>query len=94
MNNLDHAVLSRMIGEKAAVHGLLNCLIKEFAIPEGHARYAWPDDMSGIPPGAYFDGADWRGIPMTIRLPGNENCSSWSTVGTALAVSVISRMFT
>ncbi|WP_254901562.1 IucA/IucC family protein [Lonsdalea britannica] len=70
MNNLDHAVLSRMIGEKAAVHGLLNCLIKEFAIPEGHARYAWPDDMSGIPPGAYFDGADWRGIPMTIRLPG------------------------
>lgn len=69
MNNLDHAVLSRMTGEKAAVHGLLNCLIKEFAIPEGYVRYTWPVDMRGIPPGADFDGAEWRGIPLTIQLP-------------------------
>ncbi|WP_276203256.1 IucA/IucC family protein, partial [Dickeya fangzhongdai] len=25
--------------------------------------------MKGIPPGAYFDGADWKGIPMMIGLP-------------------------
>ncbi|NPE60819.1 IucA/IucC family siderophore biosynthesis protein [Dickeya dadantii] len=69
MNNRNHDVLSRMISEKAALHGLLNCLIKEFAIPEGYLRYEWPDEMKGIPPGAYFDGADWKGIPMMIGLP-------------------------
>ncbi|ACZ77430.1 IucA/IucC family protein [Dickeya parazeae Ech586] len=69
MNNLNHDALSRMISEKAALHGLLNCLIKEFAIPEGYVRYEWPDEMKGIPPGAYFDGADWKGIPMVIGLP-------------------------
>ncbi|SLM62481.1 MULTISPECIES: IucA/IucC family protein [Dickeya] len=69
MNSRNHDVLSRMISEKATLHGLLNCFIKEFAIPNGNVRYRWPDEMNGIAPGAYFDGARWNGIPLLIDLP-------------------------
>jgi len=72
MNHPDRAILSRIVSESATAHALLNCLIKEFALPENCLCYAWPHDMKGIAPGSYFDGVDWKGIPLTISLPNQQ----------------------
>ncbi|VVO24708.1 IucA/IucC family protein [Pseudomonas fluorescens] len=72
MNNPDRAILSRIVSESATAHALLNCLIKEFALPEDCLSYTWPQDMNGIAPGSYFDGADLKGIPLTISLPNQQ----------------------
>lgn len=72
MNNPEPALRSKMVSELATAHALLNCLIKEFALPENCLRYAWPQDMNGIAPGSYFDGVGWKGIPLTIGLPNQQ----------------------
>lgn len=40
MKHPDITVVSIQVSQQAAVQGLLNCLIKEFALPMGVAGYA------------------------------------------------------
>ncbi len=72
MKNPDRTVLATMISELASTRALLNCLIKEFALPEGCLCYEWPTHMQGIAPGSYLDGLDWKGIPLAISLPNGQ----------------------
>lgn len=65
-------VLSKMVSELATTRALLNCLIKEFALPENCLSYSWPTQMQGIAPGSYLDGLEWKGIPLTIDLPNQQ----------------------
>ncbi|ANF58204.1 IucA/IucC family protein [Halotalea alkalilenta] len=69
MNDPDRTAVSRVVSELAASHALLNCLIKEFALPENRLSYAWPSEMNGIAPGSYLAGVDWKGLPLVIELP-------------------------
>ncbi|ECI4647164.1 IucA/IucC family siderophore biosynthesis protein [Salmonella enterica subsp. salamae] len=65
MKHPDIAVVSVQVSQQAAVQGLLNCLIKEFALPMGVAEYAWPESLS--------DSAKdhpQEGYPLHLRLPG------------------------
>jgi siderophore synthetase component len=47
-------------------------LIKEFALPENCLSYSWPTQMQGIAPGSYLEGLEWKGIPLTIKLPNQQ----------------------
>ena len=67
MNHPDRSVLSNMVSELATTRALLNCLIKEFALPENCLSYSWPTQMQGIAPGSYLEGLEWKGIPLTIK---------------------------
>ncbi|PRY66617.1 siderophore synthetase component [Vreelandella songnenensis] len=49
---MSYARYSRLPGEisrHASVHALLNCIIKEVAIPHGTLCYRWPDCREGLP---------------------------------------------
>ncbi|CAM3364528.1 AcsD protein [Pseudomonas floridensis] len=72
MTNTDRTVLSNMVSELATTRALLNCLIKEFALPQDCLRYTWPLGMQGIAPGSFVDGGQWKGIPLTISLPNQQ----------------------
>ncbi|AVX23006.1 IucA/IucC family protein [Pseudomonas syringae] len=72
MTNTDRTVLSNMVSELATTRALLNCLIKEFALPEECLHYTWPEGMQGIAPGSFVDGGQWKGIPLTISLPNQQ----------------------
>ena len=74
MNHPDRSVLSNMVSELATTRALLNCLIKEFALPENCLSYSWPAQMQGIAPGSYLEGLEWKGIPLTISLPNQQQC--------------------
>ncbi len=63
------ASLARVVSEMAASHALLNCLIKEFALPENCARYAWPSHVRGIAPASYLRAIQGKGMPLVIDLP-------------------------
>lgn len=60
---------AQVVSEMAATHALLNCLIKEFALPENCARYAWPSHVRGIAPASYLRAIQGRGLPLVIDLP-------------------------
>ncbi|NVL32278.1 IucA/IucC family siderophore biosynthesis protein, partial [Pseudomonas syringae pv. actinidiae] len=72
MTNTDRTVLSNMVSELATTRALLNCLIKEFALPENCLHYTWPEGIEGIAPGSFVDGGQWKGIPLTISLPNQQ----------------------
>jgi len=68
----DRTALSHRVSELASTRALLNCLIKEFALPENCLDYHWPQDMRGIAPGSYLEGLQSKGIPLTISLPNGQ----------------------
>lgn len=72
MHTPDRILVSRRVSELASSRALLNCLVKEFALPENCLHYAWPDSMNGIAPGSYLSGVDCKGIPMTLTLPNQQ----------------------
>jgi len=72
MNHPDRNVLPNRVSELATTCALLNCLIKEFALPENCLSYSWPTQMQGIAPGSYLEGLEWKGIPLTIKLPNQQ----------------------
>jgi len=69
MKTPEREIIPRIVSELATVHGLLNCLIKEFALPERCIAYEWPQDIQGMPPGGCLHGLNRQGIPLTIHLP-------------------------
>ncbi|CDG17661.1 IucA/IucC family protein [Xenorhabdus doucetiae] len=68
MKHPDIAVVSARISQQVALHGLLNCLIKEFALPLGAAEYRWPDNMAGSENTQQRQETGER--PLYLRLPG------------------------
>ena len=49
---MSYARYSRLPGEisqHASMHALLNCIIKEVAIPHGTLSYGWPSNLKGLP---------------------------------------------
>ncbi|ENX37472.1 IucA/IucC family protein [Acinetobacter courvalinii] len=69
MKQLSSPSRSNLIGDLAASHALLNCLIKEFALPMSLVKYEWPQDMRGIPIGVFFNGEIVKGTPLYIKMP-------------------------
>lgn len=63
------ASVSQVVSELAATHALLNCLIKEFALPEQRLSYAWPAHVRGMAPGGYLRALRGGGLPLVISLP-------------------------
>lgn len=45
----DEPAQATNIAQTAAAHALFNCLIKEFALPEGLIRYQWPQEGDFLP---------------------------------------------
>ncbi|EBK1959835.1 hypothetical protein LZ92_23875 [Salmonella enterica] len=63
----DIAVLSTRSSQKATVQGLLNCLVREFALPLGAVEYTWPLDMTDC---VEEQSRKKDEFPLHIRLPG------------------------
>lgn len=72
MLQLNYSFKSNLVCNLAASHTLLNCLIKEFALPMGLCTYEWPSNMSGIPIGVFFNGKLIEGVPLHIRMPNKQ----------------------
>lgn len=71
MTSLESTLLSRIVSELASSHALMNCLIKEFALPERCLSYAWPEDRRGIAPANYLGWLQDGGVPLLIAFPGD-----------------------
>lgn len=63
----DIAVFSTWSSQKATVQGLLNCLVREFALPLGAVEYTWPLDMTDC---VEEQSRKKDEFPLHIRLPG------------------------
>lgn len=72
MLQLNYSFKSNLVCNLAASHTLLNCLVKEFALPMGLCSYEWPSDISGIPIGVFFNGKLIEGIPLHIHMPNEQ----------------------
>lgn len=53
--------------QQITLPGLLNCLIRQFALPSGVAEYTWPEDIIG-----FMEGQERKTdhVPRHIRLSG------------------------
>ncbi len=71
MTSLESTLLSRIVSELASSHALMNCLIKEFALPEKCLTYNWPEDRRGIAPANYLSWLQDGGVPLLINFPGD-----------------------
>ncbi|WP_211210649.1 IucA/IucC family protein [Hahella ganghwensis] len=67
--NPPYAVYSQIIGEQAACHSLLNCLIKEFALPLSLVHYGWPPEPHGLPLQLSHRARSVKAIPMRVNMP-------------------------
>lgn len=72
MNQLSNSSRSNLISDLAASNALLNCLVKEFALPMKTVKYEWPEDMRGIPIGVFFNGEMVKGTPLHITMPNQQ----------------------
>ncbi len=67
--NPPYAVYAKVIGEQAACHALLNCLIKEFALPLSLVRYGWPEEPMGLPLQLSHKARSVNAVPLRIQMP-------------------------
>ncbi|BAE75751.1 N(2)-citryl-N(6)-acetyl-N(6)-hydroxylysine synthase (plasmid) [Sodalis glossinidius str. 'morsitans'] len=74
MKNPESAIIPRLVSEQASTHALLNCLIKEFALPEGGLHYCWPQQMQGITPSHCLQAIRHGGMPLCIQLSDAWQC--------------------
>lgn len=70
MKKPERAIMTRIVSELAVTHALLNCLIKEFALPEQCVWYEWPEQTQGLQPTSCLSGLHRQAEPLLIRLPG------------------------
>lgn len=59
----------RAIGDQAACHALLNCLIKEFALPLSLLDDDWRKEPLGMPFQLYRRAQSRQAVPLMIRMP-------------------------
>ncbi|OZG73146.1 AcsD protein [Hahella sp. CCB-MM4] len=67
--NPPYAVYANVIGEQAACHALLNCLIKEFALPLSLVRYGWPSEPMGLPLQLSHRARSVNAFPLRVDMP-------------------------
>lgn len=72
MYQLSDAHRSPFVSDLAATHALMNCLVKEFALPLSLLRYEWPKNVKGLPIRTLFDGKHAKGIPLHIVFPNQQ----------------------
>lgn len=70
MTTAQSTLLSRIVSELASSHALMNCLIKEFALPERCLAYKWPEERRGIDSVNYLNWLQTGGVPLFINFPG------------------------
>lgn len=46
----ESTIIPRRVSEQASTYAFLNCLIKEFALPDGGMHYCRPQQTQGITP--------------------------------------------
>lgn len=68
MEQPKRAIMSKIVSELAMTHALLNCLIKEFALPSEGLYYEWPKELEGLQPESCLNGVRRNAIPMRIQL--------------------------
>lgn len=68
-HNPPYACYAKVISDHAACHALLNCLIKEFALPLSLLRYGWPREPLGLPFQLYRRVQSGEASPLMIRMP-------------------------
>lgn len=61
--------LSKCKAQVAASHALLNCLVKEFALPEHMISYEWPENMDSFSDDLLKTAASKDLLPLHIKLP-------------------------
>jgi len=61
-------IMTKIVSELAMTHALLNCLIKEFALPADQLVYQWPDEIDGLRPESCLSGVHRRAVPALIQL--------------------------
>lgn len=61
-------MLSQIVSDLAMTHALLNCVLKEFALPNRKAHYQWPDKLDGLNPDNCLSGVNLKAIPMLVSL--------------------------
>ncbi|HVK93785.1 MAG TPA: IucA/IucC family protein, partial [Noviherbaspirillum sp.] len=64
-----YASHSRVIADQAACHALLNCLIKEFALPLSLLDDGWRKQPLGLPFQLYRRVQSRQAMPLMIRMP-------------------------
>ncbi len=67
--HLSCATGSRAIGDQAACHALLNCLIKEFALPLSLLDDDWRKEPLALPFQLYRRAQTRQAVPLMIRMP-------------------------
>lgn len=65
-------MMTSIVSDLAMTHALLNCLIKEFALPNQNAKYKWPDKLDGLNPANCLNGVHRRALPLLINLSSKE----------------------
>ncbi|KAA0016963.1 IucA/IucC family siderophore biosynthesis protein [Salinicola corii] len=65
MNVRPNTGSSRAVSDRASTHALLNCLIKEYALPNGWIAYRWPADSRGL-----GELRGQQGQPLDLHWPG------------------------
>ncbi|SBS35604.1 N(2)-citryl-N(6)-acetyl-N(6)-hydroxylysine synthase [Marinomonas spartinae] len=61
-------MMAKIVSELAMTHALLNCLIKEFALPEKKLRHNWPEELKGLQPESCLNGIRLKALPILIEL--------------------------
>ncbi|MGO3345943.1 MAG: IucA/IucC family protein [Marinomonas sp.] len=61
-------MMAKIVSELAMTHALLNCLIKEFSLPEKKLRHNWPEDLTGLQPESCLNGIRLKALPILIEL--------------------------
>ncbi len=70
---VSHPAYPNILSEQAASHALLNCLIKEFALPLSLVRYDWPNDPWGLPLQLLQHARAQHAMPLQVNMP-NGTC--------------------
>ena len=61
-------MMTKIVSELAMTHALLNCLIKEFALPDNKLRHSWPEELKGLQPESCLNGIRLKALPVLIEL--------------------------
>lgn len=67
--SVPYACYARVVGDHAACHALLNCLIKEFALPLSLLDDDWRKEPLGLPFSLYRRIQSQAMAPLSIRMP-------------------------
>ncbi|SON51420.1 IucA/IucC family protein [Vibrio tapetis] len=62
-------ILPKIVSDLAMTHALLNCLTKEYALPNQDIQYQWPEKRNELDTDSHLSELSLRATPMLITLP-------------------------